>query len=242
MSLKDIERKLESFFEGVFTRGFKSGVQPVELAKKLIKEMDAHKTVSVDKVYAPNEYRITLSMEDIKTIKPYESALLADLADYLISHARQQKYTLTKTPEIEIDGDDSLSLGEARITSCLTAGEEGQTDTEDQTQIVLPEELKEGITLGRRAFLILRNPTETLTFPLLKKTTVLGRLYTNDIVLEDPNVSRVHAEIKLEDEGYAIYDLGSTNGTFVNDKKQKKWVLHDGDIVVMGETELLFKE
>lgn len=240
MSLKKVERKLESFFEGLFARGFKTGVQPVELAKKLIKEMDDHKTMSIGKVYAPNEYKISLSMQDVKTVKPYESALVADLAEYLISHARQQKYTLTKTPKIEIEGDENLSLGGMEITSSLTATEEAEK--RDQTQIILPEEIKEGISLGRRAFLILRSPSETLTFPILKKTTVLGRLHTNDVVLEDANISRVHAEIKLEDEGYAIYDLGSTNGIYVNGKKKKKWVLHDGDTVALGETELLFKE
>ena len=101
----------------------------------------------------------------------------------------------------------------------------------------VPEEMKEGITLGRRAFLILRSPSETLTFPLLKKTTVLGRLHTNDVVLEDPNVSRVHAEIKLEKDGYAIRDLGSTNGTRVNNypiPPHLPFALNSGDEIKLG--------
>ncbi len=233
---------LESFFEGLFARGFKTGVQPVELAKRLIKEMDNHRTISIGKVYAPNEYRIALSMQDIKTVKPFESALLSDLAEYLVSHAEQQKYTLTKKPTIEIEGDESLSLGEIKIISCLTAARE-EAEKKDQTQLISSEEArKEGFSLGQHAYLIIQNPTETLTFPLLKKTTVLGRLHTNDIVLEDSNVSRVHAEIKLEDDHFTIYDLGSTNGTLVNDKPQKKWILQDGDVIALGETELLFKE
>jgi hypothetical protein len=225
----------------LFARGFKAKMQPLELGKKLIKEMDAQKTVSIGKVYVPNEYKISLSMQDLKTVKSYESALIADLADYLVSHARQQKYTIIGAPKIQIEGDEHLSLGEIKISSSLTATED-DAEPKDQTQIILPDEMKEGITLGRRAFLILRSSSDNLTFPLLKKTTVLGRLHTNDIVLEDPNVSRVHAEIKLESEGYTVYDLGSTNGIFVNGKKQKKWVLHEGDVIAMGETEFLYKE
>jgi hypothetical protein len=243
MSLKDIERKLESFFEGLFTKGFKTGVQPIELAKKLIKEMDTHKTISVGKVYAPNNYKITISMQDIKSLKPFESVLISDLVDYLISHAKQQKYALTERPTIEIEGDENLSLGQVKISSCLAASEEKETEEKDQTQLILPEEARElGVFLKPRACLMLQSPTETLTFPLSKKTTLLGRLHTNDIVLEDPNVSRVHAEIKLEDDRFIIYDLGSTNGTFVNGRPQKKWVLQDGDVIVLGETELHFKE
>lgn len=242
MSLKDIERKLESFFEGIFAKGFQTGVQPVEVAKKLIKEMDNHKTISIGKVYAPNEYKVFVSMQDIRSVKPFESVLITDLADYLVSHARQQKYTLTKIPSIEIEGEDGLSLGEIKVTSCLTATEE-EVERKDQTQIIAPDEFeKQGISLPRPPCLIMQGPAETLTFPLTKKTTVLGRLHTNDICLEDPNVSRVHAEIKLEDDGFTLYDLGSTNGTFVNDKPQKKWILQDGDAIVLGETELVFKE
>ncbi len=241
MSLRKIEQRLETFFEGLFARGFKAKIQPLELGKKLVKEMDGQKTVSIGKVYVPNEYKVFLSMQDVKTVKSYEAALVADLAEYLISHARQQKYTIIGTPKIEIEGDESLSLGEIKITSSLTATDE-DAEPPDQTQIILPDEMKEGVTLGRRAFLILRTPSDTLTFPLLKKKTVLGRLHTNDIVLEDPNVSRVHAEIKLQKEGYTIFDLGSTNGIRINGKRRKRWVLHEGDIIALGETELLYKE
>lgn len=242
MSLRGIEKRLESFFEGLFAKGFKTAVQPVELAKKLVKEMDSHKTISVGRVYAPNQYKISISMQDVKSLKPFEGVLLSDLAEYLMSHAKQQKFTLTVPPSIEIAGDESLSLGEVNIQSTLTAADE-EAEKKDQTQIILPEEAKEaGVYLRQPAYLLLQDPAETLTFPLIKKTTVLGRLHTNDIVLEDLNVSRVHAEIKQEDIHFTIYDLGSTNGTFVNGKPQKKWILQDGDTIILGETELLFKE
>lgn len=244
MSLRGIEKKLESFFEGLFTKGFKTGVQPIELAKKLINEMDTHKTISVGKVYAPNEYKVIVSMQDLQSLKPYQSVLISDLVDYLISHAEHQKYTLTEKPTVELDGDENLSLGQIEITSCLAAKEKKDAgDQRDHTQLIPPEEARElGLSQKTPSYLILRTETETLTFPLAKKTTILGRLHTNDIVLQDPNTSRVHAEIKPEDDTFIIRDLGSTNGTFINGRPQKKWVLHDGDIIVLGETELIFKE
>jgi len=240
MSLKKIEKKLEGFFEGLFAKGFKASVQPVEVAKKLTKEMDSHKTISVGKIYAPNEYTVFIGMEDIKSLKSFESVLVSDLADYITSHAKQQKYILTGPPTIEVEADENLSLGEVKVTSRLTATDEVE-NKKDQTQLIPPEEAKKQELHLHQPCLIMQGQNETLTFPLLKKTTVLGRLHTNDIVLEDPNISRVHAEVKKEGNEFFIHDLGSTNGTYVNGKPQKKWVLQDGDIIVLGETELRFK-
>src|SRR3974377_1628149 len=81
--LRSIESKLESLFEGVFGRAFRSNVQPVELARKLVKEMDDHRSVSVSRVYVPNEYTVYLSPADRDQFADYEDALRDELADYL---------------------------------------------------------------------------------------------------------------------------------------------------------------
>src|SRR5207245_105397 len=91
--LRNIESKLESLFEGVFGRAFRTNVQPVELARKLVKEMDDHRNVSVSRVYVPNEYTIYLSPGDREQFESYQQQLQGELADYLAEHARREHVT-----------------------------------------------------------------------------------------------------------------------------------------------------
>src|SRR5881296_4041225 len=97
--LRNIESKLESLFEGVFGRAFRTNVQPVELARKLVKEMDDHRSVSVSRVYVPNEYTIYLSPEDREQFASFEASLRAELQDYLVEHARRESYVVLTAPE-----------------------------------------------------------------------------------------------------------------------------------------------
>src|SRR3712207_9475071 len=88
MVLRSIEQKIEALFEGVFGRAFRTHVQPVELARKLAKEMDDHRTISVSRVYVPNEYTIYLSPQDREQFESYESSLIVELQDYLAEQAQ----------------------------------------------------------------------------------------------------------------------------------------------------------
>src|SRR5260221_6022456 len=106
--LRNIESKLESLFEGVFGRAFRANVQPVELARKLAKEMDDHRNVSVSRVYVPNEYTVYLSPGDREQFKNYEAELREELEDYLSEHARRESYALVTPPVVKIETDDEL--------------------------------------------------------------------------------------------------------------------------------------
>src|SRR5438874_9309276 len=96
--LRAIEHKIEALFEGIFGRAFRANVQPVELARKLVKEMDDHRMVSVSRVYVPNEYTIYLSSEDREQFASYEPSLRAELQDYLAEHARREGYVVLTAP------------------------------------------------------------------------------------------------------------------------------------------------
>src|SRR6185369_5657878 len=104
--LRTIESKLESLFEGIFGRAFRTHVQPVELARKLVKEMDDHRTVSVSRVYVPNEYSVYLSPQDREQFASYEGSLKAELEEYLAEHARREGYVLLSTPTVVFHSDD----------------------------------------------------------------------------------------------------------------------------------------
>src|SRR5881628_2479690 len=103
--LRSIESKLEALFEGVFGRAFRANVQPVELARKLVKEMDEHRNVSVSRVYVPNEYTIYLSQADRKQFEGYEDQLRTELAEYLSEHARRESYVLLTGPTVAFETD-----------------------------------------------------------------------------------------------------------------------------------------
>ena len=117
--LRSIEHRIESLFEGVFGRAFRSHVQPVELARKLAKEMDEAKTVSVSRVYVPNEYHLYLSPKDREQFRGYEEGLLHELSDYLADHARREGYALVSRPRVELHEDVDLSVGEFGIATRL---------------------------------------------------------------------------------------------------------------------------
>ena len=136
---RNLEARIEGLVEGVFSRAFSSEVQPVELARKLAREMDSHKTASVSRVYVPNEYTVHLSSRDRHKLEGYERSLGQELSGYLLEHARARGYDLLTRPEVKFNTDDRLRLGEFGIQTRLVkaparegdrarAGRRGQND------------------------------------------------------------------------------------------------------------------
>ena len=123
--LRSIESSIERLFEGVFGRAFRTHVQPVELARKLAKEMDEHRSVSVSRVYVPNEYTIYLSSSDRQQFVSYEGSLIGELQEYLTEHARREAYALLTPPRVKFAVDDDLAVGEFGIATRVAQPEEG---------------------------------------------------------------------------------------------------------------------
>jgi hypothetical protein len=248
--LRSIESKIEGLFEGVFGRAFRSHVHPIELARKLVKEMDDHRSVSVSRVYVPNEYTVYLAPDDRKQFVGYEEALVGELQEYLAEHARREKYALIDTPRVLIETDDDLAVGEFGIATRLAAGEGAAAlepppslpiDEPAQTMIYkapapvvpdapAPEPQREVITLTVAG----RKHEVTAT------SVVLGRSREADVRVADVNVSRRHAELRQEGAGYWIVDLGSTNGLEVNGKRVDRARMRNGDRITLGSTEVVF--
>jgi hypothetical protein len=121
--LRTIESKIEGLVEGVFGRAFRTHVQPVELARKLAKEMDEHRSVSVSRVYVPNEYTLYLSPGDREQFRSYEGSLVGELQEYLVEHARREGYSLLSSPRVLITSDSDLAIGEFGIATRVVAPE-----------------------------------------------------------------------------------------------------------------------
>ncbi|MFY9580471.1 MAG: DUF3662 and FHA domain-containing protein [Gaiellaceae bacterium] len=252
MVLRAIEHKIEALFEGIFGRAFRTNVAPVELARKLAKEMDDHRTISVSRVYVPNEYTVYLSPDDREQFETYESNLKAELQEYLADHARREQYALLSSPRVEIETDADLDVGEFGIATRMV-----QPD-KDRGDVDIPEEqLERGATMVYKpgtpvptqavspADLGMEQELVTLSFDGARHEVkapriVLGRSRDCDIQLTDANVSRRHAELRQEGASYWIVDLGSTNGVEVNGKRVKRAKLRTGDTITMGSTEITF--
>ncbi len=250
--LRSIEQKIESLFEGVFGRAFRTHVQPVELARKLAKEMDDHRTVSVSRVYVPNEYTLYLAPADRSQFSGYESSLIDELRTYLTEHARRENYALLTAPRVLMETDADLAKGEFGIaTRTVQPTRRPPAPTEP------PHQAEAGQTMIYRprgastetvspAQLGLERELATLTWDgqrreLQGRRVLLGRSRECEIQLDDPNVSRRHAEVRQEGASYWVVDLDSTNGIEVNGRRLKRAKLEDGDRVKLGATELLFR-
>jgi FhaA, N-terminal domain/FHA domain len=248
--LRTIESKIEGLFEGVFGRAFRTHVQPIELARKLVKEMDDHRSVSVSRVYVPNEFTIYLSPDDRKQFAGYEEALVGELQEYLAEHARREKYALLDTPRVLVEVDDDLAVGEFGIATRLVAAE-GSAEPELPPSLRVDEPAQTMIYKAAAPIVPDAPPPEpqrevvTLTVAgrkheITKASVVLGRSREADVRVADVNVSRRHAELRQEGAGYWIVDLGSTNGLEINGKRVERARVRDGDRITLGSTEVVF--
>lgn len=249
--LKKLEEKIQGLFEGSFGRAFKSPVQPVEIARKLVKEMDDNKVVSVSRVYVPNEYTLFLSAEDGEQFSSYEDHLKRDLSEYLSEHARKEGYDLLSVPKVIIEQDEDLGVGEFGIATRMVSGPEppGQEVPEleagiGQTvvyQSLAPEAGNEGVSSPGQPQEIISLVTNDGRYRVNKPAVLLGRSKQADMLLQDPNVSRRHAELRQRGNNFFIIDLGSTNGIEVNGVAVSDKALQNGDIITLGTTKVRFE-
>jgi hypothetical protein len=253
MVLRTVERKIEALFEGVFGRAFRTNVQPVELARKLAKEMDDHRTVSVSRVYVPNEYTVYLSPGDREQFESYEDNLRSELQEYLSEHARREDYALLSAARVQMETDDDLDVGEFGIATRMVhpdrrRTEEGEPPADVEpgaTMIYKPKVVPEPTQAASAEELGVEQELVTLSWDgnsheVKGRRVVIGRSRDCDIQLADANVSRRHAELRQEGASFWVVDLGSTNGIEVNGKRVKRAKLRSGDTVTLGSTELTF--
>ena len=252
--LRNLEAKLGGLVEGAFSRAFKSSVEPVELARKLAKEMEESKQVSVSRVYVPNHYRVFLSPEDREQFSSYEPALRKELSDYLLEHARAERLALTSRPAVEFMTDDRLTLGEFGIQTQLLTPPEEELE-EAASPDVAPSQGDFGHTMVYSPDKAARRlepqapaaPSRAVLSGAGRRTVLggsrvtIGRSRECDVVVDDANVSRRHAELRLEDGEWHVVDLGSTNGIKVNRRRVDHARLGHGDRITLGLTDLDFE-
>jgi hypothetical protein len=218
MALQEFERRLERLVEGVFAKAFRRGLTPIEVGRRLTREMDVRRTVGVRGLIAPNAFKVAVSKDDhANVIAKMEQAVTRDLAGYVREHAREEGYVLVGPVDVTFDVDESLGAGEFLVTS----------------------DMVEGVG-GGPVGAIVANDGERVQIALDPIT--IGRHPDCDVVLNDQEVSRQHAEVRREDGQFLVVDLGSLNGTKVNGAGVKApRPLEDGDVITIGAHTLRFE-
>jgi Protein of unknown function (DUF3662)/FHA domain len=255
--LKSVETTIANLVEGTFGRLFRSEVRPMELARKLAREMDEHRTMSVSRVYAPNEYSVWLSPEDRARYEGVEHEVIDELCAYLLEHARREELILTASPIISFHTDERLALGEFGIQAQLVRPGGQSEEASDGASAQEPEPVSEhGETMIYSTSARVRGqvaeaqdrPARALVVVAGRRLAVpprgatIGRSRDCDIVLDDTGISRRHAEISPGAQGWSIADLGSTNGVRLNGRALAgAQPLHTGDRVELGSTEIVFE-
>jgi FHA domain/FhaA, N-terminal domain len=210
--------------------------------------MDAHKTASVQHVYVPNEYTVYLCVEDYERLSGYESSLEQELSGHLLEHARRQDYDLLTRPVVELDKDDRLRLGEFGIQTRMvkpppregaeaTQGDHGHTMVYSAKEQPKSKKRPQSRLVETRAIVALDDRRYVLDGP----TATLGRSKECECVINDPNISRKHAQLRRNNTGdWQVVDLGSTNGIKVNGRRVDSARLAPGDEVTLGTTSFAF--
>jgi Protein of unknown function (DUF3662)/FHA domain len=227
--LERFEKKVEGAVSAVFARTFKGDVQPVEITARLQRELDAEaKLMSRDKRLVPNEFTVRLSQHDHDKLAPYAKTLNTELAGELRKHAREMGYVFNGPIRINFELDTQLPTGRFTVSSEAVAGISQRGQPASDTTI-------------RRSGLVLEvNGTR---HPLAPPGLVIGRGSDADLRINDPGISRAHAQIRVTGTEPAlqvdIVDLGSTNGILVNGQKVRHAVLGEGSRIEIGSTRML---
>lgn len=224
--LQDFERRLEGAVEGFFARAFRSGLQPVELAKALQRYMADNQHVTEDAVVVPNIYRFRISSQDTERLASYGDALTAELADVVERSAADRGWRLRGPSRVQIEESDDVARGRYELAGRVEVGERTpRPDPPTET----PGDLR--VTGGSDG-----------AVDLTGTRLVTGRLASCDVTVDDPTVSREHAAFVRRGAQWWIVDLGSTNGTVVNGARVSEQRLRPGDTIELGESTLAVEE
>ncbi len=217
MGLSSFESRIERLVEGAFARTSKRGLQPAEIGRRLIREIEIERRVGVRGVVAPNSFTVILSPRDYSDFEGFSSTVCSELEKLATDHCAQNHYRLP--------GPVGVRLVEDRDHKASTFSIETEFNEE------------ENFLVG--GFLLLPNGMKVAVD---KQAVTLGRMPGSNVVIDDPKVSRQHAQVYVDQDRVILVDLGSTNGTYVNGVRVSRTELHNQDEITIGAAHIVFME
>ncbi len=243
--------RFEEVAELLFTGPFRKTVtrlQPVEIAKELVKEMLRHKQVSISQVYVPNVYRVFLHSKDWGPLASFGETFLIEMSKYLYLEGERNGYTFLGKPSIELHADDTVNLREMFVEVAfddsvdIDWGEEDGNSLEKQDEVT-PNFPKEYISSRNLRYIleIIQGPDSGKIVSLDAENLYIGRHAQCELVLTDLEASRRHIKMTQREQGWLLEDLGSTNGTTVNGQRVSRQLISPGDRIQIGQSILAIK-
>lgn len=213
--LDNVERGLERAVNGAFARTFRSGVQPVEIASALKRELDIGAViVDRDRVLAPNRFVVRVSSKDADRLQGLGASLEQELRGIVVKHAKRQNYQLLGEPDVEIQPDSSLTPGVLQVDASRV---EGAVDWVAAIDV------------------------DGTRHELRRGSTMVGRGSDCGIRITDTAASRQHLELIWDGSAGIARDLGSTNGSKINGQRFREAALTPGITITIGQTTLTFQ-
>lgn len=231
---------MESVVERPFARLLRTRMQPIEVAKRLSREMEAQRTVAINRVLVPNHFVVGLSAEDFDHFAPIQAMLQREMATYLRDYAGEHRYSMPGEPSVALERDESLRPSSLRIVARMDEPDGSPATAPLQPTQVMPsgDVPVAGGAPGRTKQA--RIELEGASCYLDRDVVTVGRGLDNDVVVEDRRVSRHHARIQRGPRGWEVMDLASTNGTFVNGRQVKQRLIESGDMISLGGLDMKF--
>ena len=254
--LRDFEKRLEGAVEGFFARTFRSGLQPIELAKAVQRYAGNYQQVGVDGVFVPNVYRFDLAPEDLERFSGFDQSLRNELAAVVKRTATDRGWRLQGPVRIELRAADEITVGTYEVRGKVEAAPDPVRSQHSRPAASVAPPVASaapaapaGDDLAKTS--VLRRPELAGTAALIvggeggRRLSIgddvtLGRLPECDVTLDDPSVSRRHARITRKGDAWFIKDLGSTNGVKINGSRVGESDLTDGDRLQLGSVQLDF--
>lgn len=249
--VRGLENMFERYIEGFFNKKFSSGLQPIEIGKQLVREMDDEKTVGVSKTYVPNLYMVYLNSVDYSRISSYSQSICNELSLYVMEQAKLRQYTIIGIPIIEFKEDEITTKGNFHVVSSFSkplpeekkiVSENIESPVESDTRVFDKIEcnmIAKSCLLG--VLKVVEGPDTGVKVEMQTNRVNIGRRASNELPLTDLNTSRLQAYVILEEGNHVLYDAKSLNGTYVNEHRIMRKELETGDHIKIGNTVILYE-
>jgi len=212
--LDSFERQVERIVGGAFAKTFTSGVHPIEIVAALKRELDQSAVVtSRTRIVAPHSFRVGLSKIDLTRLTSLGDAFIVEITQALTEYAATRSYSFTQPPRIVLVHSAGMVEGLVDVRSDKVG------------PVVWIPSLK----------------WQDQHYPITRKSTIIGRGSEADVQVSARGVSRLHAEIRWDGKRAEVIDLGSTNGTELDDQPVTRAALPEVCTLRLGQARILFQ-